>query len=66
VSVGTRGDCIEKGIPLSEGGARYNIGLIGMVGTRDLTVKVSGYNAPFVELYRELHDSIIARTEHRL
>jgi len=33
---------------------------------RDLTVKVSGYNAPFVELYRELQDSIITRTEHRL
>ena len=33
---------------------------------RDLTVKVAGYNALFVELYKELQDSIIARTEHGL
>jgi formate C-acetyltransferase len=30
----------------------------------DLTVKVAGYNARFVDLHRELQDSIISRTEH--
>ncbi len=33
---------------------------------RELTVKVAGYNARFVELHKELQDSIIARTEHGL
>ena len=33
---------------------------------RDLVVKVAGYNARFVDLHRELQDSIIARTEHGL
>jgi formate C-acetyltransferase len=33
---------------------------------RELTVKVAGYNARFVELHTELQDSIIARTEHGL
>ncbi len=33
---------------------------------KDLTVKVAGYNARFVDLHRELQDSIIARTEHGL
>jgi formate C-acetyltransferase len=33
---------------------------------RDLVVKVAGYNARFVDLHKELQDSIIARTEHRL
>ncbi len=33
---------------------------------RELTVKVAGYNARFVELHRELQDSIIARTEQHL
>ncbi len=33
---------------------------------KDLVVKVAGYNARFVELYKELQDSIIARTEHAL
>jgi formate C-acetyltransferase len=33
---------------------------------KDLTVKVAGYNARFVDLQRELQDSIIARTEHGL
>jgi len=33
---------------------------------KDLTIKVAGYNALFVELYKELQDSIIARTEHGL
>jgi formate C-acetyltransferase len=33
---------------------------------KDLTVKVAGYNARFVELHRELQDSIIARTEYGL
>ena len=33
---------------------------------QDLTVKVAGYNARFVVLYKELQDSIIARTEHGL
>jgi formate C-acetyltransferase len=33
---------------------------------KDLTVKVAGYNALFVELYKELQDNIIARTEHGL
>ncbi len=33
---------------------------------KDLVVKVAGYNARFVDLHRELQDSIIARTEHRL
>jgi formate C-acetyltransferase len=31
---------------------------------RDLVVKVAGYNARFVELHREVQDSIVARTEH--
>ena len=31
---------------------------------KDLVVKVAGYSALFVELYKELQDSIIARTEH--
>ncbi len=31
---------------------------------RELTVKVAGYNARFVDLHRDLQDSIIARTEH--
>ena len=30
----------------------------------DLTVKVAGYNARFVDLHEELQNSIIARTEH--
>jgi formate C-acetyltransferase len=33
---------------------------------RDLTVKVAGYNARFVTLHKELQDTIIVRTEHRL
>ncbi len=33
---------------------------------KDLTVKVAGYNARFVELHRDLQDTIIARTEHGL
>jgi len=33
---------------------------------RDLTVKVAGYNAFFTQLYKELQDTIIARTEHGL
>ena len=33
---------------------------------KELTVKVAGYNARFVDLHRELQDSIIARTEHGL
>ena len=33
---------------------------------KDLTVKVAGYNARFVELRKDLQDSIIARTEHGL
>ncbi|MEE8399165.1 MAG: pyruvate formate lyase family protein [Desulfobacterales bacterium] len=33
---------------------------------KELTVKVAGYNARFVELHKELQDSIIARTEHNL
>jgi formate C-acetyltransferase len=33
---------------------------------RDLTVKVAGYNARFVELHKVLQDNIIARTEHGL
>ena len=33
---------------------------------RDLMVKVAGYNAYFTQLYKELQDSIIARTEHGL
>ncbi len=33
---------------------------------KDLTVKVAGYNARFVDLHKELQDSIIARTEHGL
>ena len=33
---------------------------------KDLVVKVAGYNARFVDLHRELQDSIIARTEHGL
>jgi len=32
----------------------------------ELTVKVAGYNARFVELHKELQDSIITRTEHGL
>jgi pyruvate-formate lyase len=31
----------------------------------ELTVKVAGYNARFVRLYKEIQDSIIAKTEHR-
>ena len=31
---------------------------------RDLVVKVAGYNANFVDLHKELQDSIIARTVH--
>ena len=33
---------------------------------KDLVVKVAGYNARFIDLYRELQDSIIARTQHSL
>jgi formate C-acetyltransferase len=33
---------------------------------KDLVVKVAGYNARFVQLYKDAQDSIIARTEHRL
>jgi len=33
---------------------------------KDVVVKVAGYNARFIDLYRELQDSIIARTEHSL
>jgi len=33
---------------------------------RDLVVKVAGYNAFFTRLSKELQDSIIARTEHKL
>jgi len=33
---------------------------------KELTVKVAGYNARFVDLHGELQDSIIARTEHAL
>jgi formate C-acetyltransferase len=33
---------------------------------KDLVVKVAGYNARYVDLYKELQDSIIARTEHGL
>jgi len=33
---------------------------------KDLVVKVAGYNARFIDLYKELQDSIIARTEHSL
>ncbi len=33
---------------------------------KDVVVKVAGYNARFVLLYKELQDSIIARTEHGL
>jgi len=33
---------------------------------QDLMVKVAGYNAYFTQLYKELQDSIIARTEHGL
>jgi len=33
---------------------------------KDLTVKVAGYNARFVDLHRDLQDTIIARTEHGL
>jgi formate C-acetyltransferase len=33
---------------------------------KDLTVKVAGYNARFVELHKDLQDSIIARTEYGL
>ena len=33
---------------------------------KDLVVKVAGYNARFVDLHKELQDSIIARTEHGL
>jgi len=31
---------------------------------KDLTVKVAGYNARFVDLHEELQETIIARTEH--
>jgi formate C-acetyltransferase len=33
---------------------------------KDLTVKVAGYNARFVELKKELQDNLIARTEYGL
>jgi choline trimethylamine-lyase len=33
---------------------------------RELVVKVAGYNARFVDVHKELQDSIIARTEHGL
>jgi len=33
---------------------------------KELTVKVAGFTARFVEVHRELQDSIIARTEHGL
>jgi len=33
---------------------------------KDLTVKVAGYNARFVEIHKVLQDGIIARTEHGL
>lgn len=33
---------------------------------KDLTVKVAGYNARFVDLHKDLQDSIIVRTEHGL
>ncbi len=33
---------------------------------KDLTVKVAGYNARFVDLHKDLQDSIIARTEYGL
>jgi formate C-acetyltransferase len=33
---------------------------------RDLVVKVSGFNAFFVDLVKPVQDTIIARTEHRL
>ncbi len=33
---------------------------------KDLTVKVAGYNARFVELHKDLQDSIIVRTEYGL
>jgi len=33
---------------------------------KDLTVKVAGYTARFVELHKELQDNIIARTERGL
>jgi formate C-acetyltransferase len=33
---------------------------------KDLVVKVAGYNARFIDLHKELQDSIIARTEHQL
>ncbi|MEE8400074.1 MAG: pyruvate formate lyase family protein, partial [Desulfobacterales bacterium] len=33
---------------------------------KDLVVKVAGYNARFVDLHRDLQDTIIARTEHGL
>ncbi len=31
---------------------------------KDLVVKVAGYNARFVDLHKEVQDSILARTEH--
>ena len=31
---------------------------------RDLVVKVAGYHACFVDLHKEVQDSIIDRTEH--
>jgi len=33
---------------------------------RELVVKVAGYNSYFVHLSKDLQDSIIARTEHRM
>ena len=33
---------------------------------KDVVVKVAGYNARFIDLYRELQNNIIARTEHSL
>ena len=31
---------------------------------KNLVVRVAGYSAFFVELYKDLQDDIIARTEH--
>jgi len=33
---------------------------------KDLTVKVAGYNARFVDLHKDLQETIITRTEHKL
>jgi len=32
----------------------------------DLTVKVAGYNARFVDLHKDLQETIVARTEHQI